>query len=122
MPEFLAPEFLRTPLEEVVLKIKFLGLGDVTEFLNKVLDSPKKEYISRAVNTLEGIGALTRNQELTPLGLRLAKLPMNPKIGKMVLMGLILKCLDPVLTVAAALSLGKDPFSMKVLLRTCEKT
>ncbi|TSK38403.1 ATP-dependent RNA helicase DHX36 [Bagarius yarrelli] len=55
--------------------------------------------------------ALDRNEELTPLGVHLARLPVEPHIGKMILFGALLACLDPVLTIAASLSF-KDPFSI----------
>ena len=115
MQEFVVPEMIRIRLEDVVLKIKFLGLGDVSSFLGKVMDNPKPESVTRAVATLVKIGALTANDELTPLGYRLANLPMNPQIGKMVLMGLILRCFDPILTLAATMDMGKDPFHIKVV-------
>lgn len=115
MQEFVVPEMIRIRLEDVVLKIKFLGLGDVSTFLGKVMDKPRPESVTRAVATLAKIGALTANDELTPLGYRLANLPMNPQIGKMVLMGMILRCLDPILTLAATMDMGKDPFHIKVV-------
>ena len=93
--------------------MKYLGLGDISSFLTRVMSCPKSELVDRAVSALRGIGALTANDELTPLGYRLAKMPMNPQIGKMVLMGVIFRCLDPVLTLAAALDMGKDPFYIK---------
>lgn len=53
--------------------------------------------------------ALDRQEELTPLGVHLARLPVEPHIGKMILFGALFCCLDPVLTIAASLSF-KDPF------------
>lgn len=53
--------------------------------------------------------ALDANEELTPLGYHLAKLPVDPRVGKMILFGAIFSCLDPVLTVASVLGF-KDPF------------
>lgn len=53
--------------------------------------------------------ALDKEQELTPLGVHLARLPVEPHIGKMILFGALFCCLDPVLTIAASLSF-KDPF------------
>ncbi|GAA6070933.1 ATP-dependent DNA/RNA helicase DHX36, partial [Tachysurus ichikawai] len=55
--------------------------------------------------------ALDRSEELTPLGFHLARLPVEPHIGKMILFGALLACLDPVLIIAASLSF-KDPFSI----------
>lgn len=53
--------------------------------------------------------ALDKQEELTPLGVHLARLPVEPHIGKMILFGALFCCLDPVLTIAASLSF-KDPF------------
>ena len=53
--------------------------------------------------------ALTGNEELTPLGHHLANLPVNPRIGKIILFGAIFSCLDPILTIASALGF-KEPF------------
>ncbi|XP_076851120.1 ATP-dependent DNA/RNA helicase DHX36 [Brachyhypopomus gauderio] len=103
------PEIQRTPLEELCLQIKILKLGLIASFLRKTLDPPSDRAIELAVTHLKDLNALDRNEELTPLGFHLARLPVEPHIGKMILFGALLACLDPVLTIAASLSF-KDPF------------
>ncbi|KAJ8280492.1 hypothetical protein GJAV_G00055500 [Gymnothorax javanicus] len=103
------PEIQRTPLEELCLQIKILKLGGIASFLRKALDPPSEQAVQLAITHLMDLNALDRNEELTPLGFHLARLPVEPHIGKMILFGALLGCLDPVLTIAASLSF-KDPF------------
>ncbi|XP_060734335.1 ATP-dependent DNA/RNA helicase DHX36 [Tachysurus vachellii] len=105
------PEIQRTPLEELCLQIKILKLGPIASFLRKTLDPPSDRAIELAITHLMDLNALDRNEELTPLGFHLARLPVEPHIGKMILFGALLACLDPVLIIAASLSF-KDPFSI----------
>lgn len=103
------PEIQRTPLEELCLQIKILKLGPIASFLRKTMDPPSDKAIELAITHLVDLNALDRNEELTPLGFHLARMPVEPHIGKMILFGALLGCLDPVLTIAASLSF-KDPF------------
>ncbi|XP_063061354.1 ATP-dependent DNA/RNA helicase DHX36 [Engraulis encrasicolus] len=103
------PEIQRTSLEELCLQIKILKLGSIASFLHKALDPPSDKAIELAITHLMDLNALDRNEELTPLGVHLARMPVEPHIGKMILFGALLGCLDPVLTIAASLSF-KDPF------------
>ncbi|XP_051727334.1 ATP-dependent DNA/RNA helicase DHX36 [Ctenopharyngodon idella] len=103
------PEIQRTPLEELCLQIKILKLGPIACFLRKTMDPPSDKAIELAITHLVDLNALDRNEELTPLGFHLARMPVEPHIGKMILFGALLGCLDPVLTIAASLSF-KDPF------------
>uniref|UniRef100_A0A4W3HMA8 ATP-dependent DNA/RNA helicase DHX36 n=1 Tax=Callorhinchus milii TaxID=7868 RepID=A0A4W3HMA8_CALMI len=109
LDDYQLPEIMRIPLEELCLQIKILRLGRIASFLEKVMQPPSKEAVELAVNHLKELNALDRNEELTPLGVHLARLPVEPHIGKMILFGALLCCLDPVLTIAASLSF-KDPF------------
>ncbi|MFT7803156.1 ATP-dependent RNA helicase DHX36 [Arapaima gigas] len=103
------PEIQRTPLEELCLQIKILKLGRIALFLQKAMDPPSERAVQLAITHLMDLNALDRHEELTPLGFHLARLPVEPHIGKMILFGALLGCLDPVLTIAASLSF-KDPF------------
>ncbi|XP_016086818.1 ATP-dependent DNA/RNA helicase DHX36 [Sinocyclocheilus grahami] len=103
------PEIQRTPLEELCLQIKILKLGPIASFLRKTMDPPADKAIELAITHLVDLNALDRNEELTPLGFHLARMPVEPHIGKMILFGALLGCLDPVLTIAASLGF-KDPF------------
>uniref|UniRef100_A0A8D2P3F0 ATP-dependent DNA/RNA helicase DHX36 n=1 Tax=Zosterops lateralis melanops TaxID=1220523 RepID=A0A8D2P3F0_ZOSLA len=109
LDDYQLPEILRTPLEELCLQIKILKLGGIAYFLSKLMDPPSREAVMLAINHLMELNALDRQEELTPLGVHLARLPVEPHIGKMILFGALFCCLDPVLTIAASLSF-KDPF------------
>ncbi|KAH0624092.1 hypothetical protein JD844_007453 [Phrynosoma platyrhinos] len=109
LDDYQLPEILRTPLEELCLQIKILKLGGIAHFLSKVMDPPSKDAVLLSINHLMQLNALDRQEELTPLGVHLARLPVEPHIGKMILLGALFCCLDPVLTIAASLSF-KDPF------------
>ncbi|KAM9801453.1 ATP-dependent DNA/RNA helicase DHX36 [Neosynchiropus ocellatus] len=103
------PEIMRTPLEELCLQIKILKLGFIAQFLSKALDPPTEQAVNLAIKNLTDLNALDSSEELTALGVHLARLPVEPHIGKLILFGALLGCLDPVLTIAASLSF-KDPF------------
>uniref|UniRef100_A0A665TY72 ATP-dependent DNA/RNA helicase DHX36 n=1 Tax=Echeneis naucrates TaxID=173247 RepID=A0A665TY72_ECHNA len=103
------PEIMRTPLEELCLQIKILKLGSIARFLEKALDPPTEKAVSLAIKNLLDLNALDHSENLTALGFHLARLPVEPHIGKLILFGALMGCLDPVLTIAASLSF-KDPF------------
>ncbi|XP_077466945.1 ATP-dependent DNA/RNA helicase DHX36 [Stigmatopora argus] len=103
------PEIMRTPLEELCLQIKILKLGGIAHFLQKALDPPTEKAVDLAIKNLKDLNALDHSENLTALGIHLARLPVEPHIGKLILFGALLGCLDPVLTIAASLSF-KDPF------------
>ncbi|KFV03270.1 putative ATP-dependent RNA helicase DHX36, partial [Tauraco erythrolophus] len=109
LDDYQLPEILRTPLEELCLQIKILKLGGIAYFLSKLMDPPSRDAVMLAINHLMELNALDKQEELTPLGVHLARLPVEPHIGKMILFGALFCCLDPVLTIAASLSF-KDPF------------
>ncbi|XP_073223711.1 DExH-box ATP-dependent RNA helicase DExH5, mitochondrial isoform X6 [Cicer arietinum] len=107
--EYQLPEILRTPLQSLCLQIKSLRLGSISDFLSRALQSPEILAVQNAVEYLKIIGALDENENLTILGRYLTMLPMEPKLGKMLILGAIFNCLDPILTVVAGLSV-RDPF------------
>ncbi|GJP43303.1 hypothetical protein CLOM_g2784 [Closterium sp. NIES-68] len=114
LPEFQAPEIKRTPLEELCLQIKILDPSlDIPSFLSKALEPPVPAAITNAIALLQDIGALDELQSLTPLGAHLGALPLHPVTSKMLLHSILLDCLGPALTVAAA-STYRDPFQMPV--------
>ena len=76
----------------------------IQSFLEKAPNPPPTEAVEKAVTLLGEIGALTDEEKITVLGRRLASLPMDPRTGKMILYGILFNCLDPILTIACAIS------------------
>ena len=103
------PEILRLSLQDLVLRVKICKLGGIEETLAEALDPPVPKNVRRAIDALVDVKALTSGEDLTPLGRRLASLPLDVFLGKLVLLGAIFGCLDGCLTIAAILS-SKSPF------------
>ena len=104
--EFTPPEILRTNLASVILQMKALGLGDIEGF--PFVEPPKPATVRDGYRTLFELGAIDDRQELTKIGRRLAPLPVDPRIGRMVLEGDRENCLSETLIIAAALE-TQDP-------------
>ncbi|KAK2543315.1 ATP-dependent RNA helicase A isoform X1 [Columba livia] len=98
----MTPEMFRTPLHEIALSIKLLRLGGIGQFLAKAIEPPPLDAVIEAERTLRELDALDSNEELTPLGRILAKLPIEPRLGKMMIMGCIFYVGDAVCTISAA--------------------
>uniref|UniRef100_S4PXP2 RNA helicase n=5 Tax=Pararge aegeria TaxID=116150 RepID=S4PXP2_9NEOP len=111
IPERLLPELQRSNLLEPVLMIKRLRLGLAAEALKMVPSPPAQATISRAVQHLQSCGALDETETLTPLGWHLARLPVHPAAGKLLLLGALFGCLDRAASVAAVWGF-KDPFQL----------
>uniref|UniRef100_A0A3B3HYC5 RNA helicase n=1 Tax=Oryzias latipes TaxID=8090 RepID=A0A3B3HYC5_ORYLA len=111
MLEFPVPQLLLMPLQGLCLQTKLLAPSSclIGDFLSKAPQPPPARSVSSAVQVLKKIDALEQNEDLTELGYRLADLPVEPQLGKMVLCGVVLKCLDPILTIVCALAY-RDPF------------
>ncbi|KAI4332828.1 hypothetical protein L6164_017705 [Bauhinia variegata] len=107
--EYQLPELLRTPLNSLCLQIKSLEVESIGKFLSAALQAPEPRAVQNAIDFLKMIGALDEKENLTNLGKFLSILPVDPKLGKMLIMGAIFRCFDPVLTVVAGLSV-RDPF------------
>lgn len=104
------PELQRVPLEEVCLNILASRLGDnCMEFLQQAPEPPSEQSVSLALDLLKDVGAVDSEGQLTALGHHLSKLPVDVRLGKMLLLGSMFRCLDPILTIAARLSC-KSPF------------
>ncbi|XP_062869966.1 ATP-dependent RNA helicase DHX29 isoform X1 [Trichomycterus rosablanca] len=109
--DYSKPEILRVPLEELCLHIMKCQYGSPEDFLSRALDAPPQQAVCNAVSVLRKIGACqVESYTLTPLGHHLASLPVDAKIGKMLVFGAVLGCLEPIATIAAAMS-EKSPFS-----------
>ncbi|XP_014852780.1 PREDICTED: ATP-dependent RNA helicase A isoform X2 [Poecilia mexicana] len=105
----MTPEIFRTPLHEVALSIKLLRLGGIGNFLSKAIEPPPLDAVIEAEFTLRDLDALDSNDELTPLGRILARLPIEPRLGKMMIMGCIFHVGDAMCTISAA-SCFPEPF------------
>jgi ATP-dependent RNA helicase DHX29 len=103
------PEMLRLSLQDLIMRVKICGLGEIEGTLAKALDPPSSKNVRRAVDALIEVGALTTGEELTPLGQQLAKLPLDAILGKFCILSAIFGCLDFGLTVSSILS-SKSPF------------
>jgi ATP-dependent helicase HrpA len=103
---FTEPEILRTNLASVILQMKSLRLGTIDEF--PFIDRPSPRLIKDGYDTLTELGAIDANNELTPVGQRLAKLPIDPRIARMIIAAEKEQALAEVLIIAAALSV-QDP-------------
>ncbi|MCU7874883.1 MAG: ATP-dependent RNA helicase HrpA [Candidatus Thiodiazotropha sp. (ex Lucinoma borealis)] len=103
---FTEPEIQRTNLASVILQMKLLGLGEISNF--PFLDPPDHRLIKDGYRVLEEIGAVAGDQRVTRLGQQLARLPVDPRIGRMLLSAAHGHCLKEVMVIAAALSV-QDP-------------
>lgn len=126
MRQYAVPEVARVPLEELVLQIHLLGLGPAASFLQQLIQPPPSKAVEAALIGLQEVGAITilpttansnassevtaaaaaaaggsgaaaGEEVLTPLGRLLAVLPLEPRLGKLLVMGAALGCLAPAL-------------------------
>jgi ATP-dependent helicase HrpA len=105
-PRFTDPEILRTNLASVILQMKALRLGEVQDF--PFLEPPDYRAVRDGFATLHELGAIDADNRLTPLGAALARLPIDPRIGRMVLAAREEGVMDEVLIIASALAV-QDP-------------
>jgi ATP-dependent helicase HrpA len=103
---FAEPEILRANLAEVILRMKAFKLGDIATF--PFLNPPEPRAIKGGFALLHELGALDANGEVSRVGMELAKLPVDPTIGRMLLQARRERCLAETVIIAAALSL-QDP-------------
>ncbi|MFO7325039.1 MAG: ATP-dependent RNA helicase HrpA [Pseudomonadota bacterium] len=105
-PEFTEPEIQRTNLAAVILQMHALKLGAIEDF--PFVEPPDGRYIRDGQRTLRELGALGEDGRLTDIGRRLARLPLDPRLGRMLLAAAEEHCLEEVAIIAAALSVP-DP-------------
>ncbi|MEB8058906.1 ATP-dependent RNA helicase HrpA [Pseudomonas fulva] len=105
-PAFTDPEILRTNLAAVILQMLHLRLGAIDAF--PFIEPPDGKAISDGFNLLQELSAVNRENQLTPVGRQLARLPIDPRLGRMLLEGARLGSLQEVLIVTSALSV-QDP-------------
>lgn len=102
-PRFTDPEILRSSLAGVILRMKALHLGAVEDFA--FLEAPQRRAITDGYQLLAELGAVDEANELTPVGTTLSKLPLDPRVGRILLEARERGALDEVLVIASALSL-----------------
>lgn len=105
-PEFTDAEILRTNLASVILQMQDLKLGAVADF--PFIDMPDSRFVNDGIKLLQELGALDNKGQLTKLGRQLARLPVDPRIARMVLAGQQWGSLQEVLVIASALTI-QDP-------------
>ncbi|XP_052841456.1 dosage compensation regulator-like isoform X1 [Drosophila gunungcola] len=110
----LTPEMFRTPLHEMALTIKLLRLGAIHHFLSKALEPPPVDAVIEAEVLLREMRCLDVNDELTPLGRLLARLPIEPRLGKMMVLGAVFGCADLVASMASYSSTFSEVFQLDI--------
>ena len=101
-PRFTDPEIMRSSLAGVILRMKSLGLGLVEDF--PFLEAPPRRAVADGYQLLAELGAVDEQNELTPTGRELAKLPLDPRVGRMILEARTRDALTEVLIIASAMS------------------
>ena len=105
-PAFTDPELLRSSLASVILRAKSLGLDEVESF--PFVDPPSPRAIADGYELLTELGAVDENRQLTEVGQELARLPLDPRVARMLVAARAERCLSQVRIIAAALSV-QDP-------------
>ncbi|PQJ55250.1 ATP-dependent RNA helicase HrpA [Psychrosphaera saromensis] len=113
-PEFTAPEILRTNLASVILQMMSLNLGDLEDF--PFIQKPDSRFINDGLRLLEELQAITENTDpkakssykLTPSGKSLSRIPVDPRLAKMIFTAASSNCLHEIIVIVAALSI-QDP-------------
>ncbi|KAI5642107.1 helicase associated domain (HA2) domain-containing protein [Phthorimaea operculella] len=113
LAERLLPELQRSDLLEPVLMVKQLRLGFAADAMNLVPSPPAKATVDWAVKHLQKCGALNAKETLTPLGWHMARLPVHPSAGKLLILAALFGCLDRAASVAAVWGF-KDPFQLVI--------
>ena len=105
-PEFTTPEIRRTNLASVILQSKMLRLGPLDQF--PLLDPPREDAIREGLRTLSELGAIDDRHELTDIGKRLGRMPVDPRVGRILVAAVEEGVLPEVLPIAAAMEI-QDP-------------
>lgn len=105
-PAFTDPEILRSSLASVILRMADLRLGDVAQF--PFIEAPSSRLISDGYQLLQELGAVNEQREITELGRQMARLPLDPRVARMILSAKREGCLKEILIIASVLSI-QDP-------------
>lgn len=114
LDEHMTPEMFRTPLHELALSIKLLRLGSIGQFLSKAIEPPPLDAVIEAEVMLKEMKCLDEREELTPFGRILARLPIEPRLGKMMILSTLFGVCDPVSTMAAFSGTFSEIFQLDV--------
>lgn len=101
--EFTEPEILRSSLASVILRMAALKLGAVDDF--PFIEAPSSRLVSDGYQLLQELGAVDAERKLTSIGSQLAKLPLDPKVGRMILAAKAENCLTEILIIGSALAI-----------------
>ena len=99
------------PLDSIILQMVSLGINAIREF--PFIEPPPPSNVENSIYFLKQQGALTGDENLTPVGRMLAQLPVDVVIGKMLLIGSVFHVIEPVMVIAAALSV-QSPFTRRL--------
>ncbi|MDP2141126.1 MAG: ATP-dependent RNA helicase HrpA [Gammaproteobacteria bacterium] len=105
-PQFTDPEIQRTNLSAVILQMLILGLGDIASF--PFVEKPEVKAINDGFKLLHELGAIDKERQLTPIGRRMAAIPADPRLARMLIEADLRKCLYEMLIIVSALSV-QDP-------------
>ena len=105
-PEFTEPEILRSSLASVILRMAALRLGDINDF--PFIEAPSSRLVTDGYQLLQELGAVDSHRKITETGLQLARLPLDPRVGRMILAAKHESCLKEILIIASVLSM-QDP-------------
>lgn len=117
LDDYMTPEMFRTPLHELALSIKLLRLGAIAHFLSKAIEPPPLDAVIEAEVLLREMKCLDGQDELTPLGRIMAKLPIEPRLGKMMVLGCLFMVGGPLTTIAANASTFPEIFTLDMRQR-----
>lgn len=109
--QYTTPEIQLVPLDSIILQMVSLGINRIREF--PFIEPPPASNVENSIHTLKQQGALTEDETLTPIGQMLAQLPVDVVIGKVLLIGSVFHVIEPVMIIAAALSV-QSPFTQKM--------
>ena len=109
MARFQSPEILRVPLDMLCLKVKACISSSLKQSLENMITPPEVAAVDGAISKLKQVQAMDQNEDLTPLGLLLSEMPVDACVGKLLIYGVMMRCIDPIMTIAASVS-SKSPF------------
>ncbi|KAK8805503.1 hypothetical protein WA158_002159 [Blastocystis sp. Blastoise] len=116
MEKYNIPEIQRISIDSVLMQVLYLGYKDIFTFMSTFIEPPQEDAIRETLDMLETIKAVQRDgshYSLTPLGLNLSTLPLQPRLAKILVFGCIFSCIEPMLTIASYLSI-RSPFRIPI--------